>query len=178
MTRFWHSGQAWLWPTIIIAGSILLSLLVHAIVFALGKRLAKRKESVIGASLVLNAQGPTRWIFPLLALMFALPALPVRWDLVEVLRHVVGLGLIATVAWAIIFLGNVFSDIVYARYRTDMADNLTARRIRTQIAVLRRIFSILVIVITAAAILMTFPAIHQLGTSLLASAGIVGLVVG
>ena len=78
----------------------------------------------------------------------------------------------------IIFLADVFSDTVYARYRTDISDNLTARRIRTQIAVLRRVFSILVVVVTAAIMLMTFPAIHELGTSLLASAGIAGLVVG
>jgi len=94
------------------------------------------------------------------------------------LRHIVGLGVIVAVAWVIVFLADVFSDTVYARYRTDISDNLTARRIRTQIAVLRRIFSILVVVVTAAIMLMTFPAIHELGTSLLASAGIVGLVVG
>ena len=178
MARFWHSGQAWLWPTIIIAASIAFALLVHAIVFALGKRYTKSKERVIGSSLVRHAEGPARWIFPLLALTLALPALPVRTNIVGGLRHVVGLGVIATVAWVIIFLADVFSDTVYARYRTDRSDNLTARRIRTQIAVLRRIFSILVVVVTAAIMLMTFPAIHELGTSLLASAGLVGLVVG
>ena len=178
MTYFWRYEHAWLWPAVIMAGSVLLALAIHWILFRLGKRLAKQEARVIIGSLVAHAEGPTRWIFPLLALILALPALPVRSSLVELVRHIVGLGIIAAVAWLIIFLAEVFSDAVYARYRIDIADNLTARRVRTQITVLRRIFSILVVVVTLAIMLMTFPAIHQLGTSLLASAGIAGIVVG
>jgi hypothetical protein len=85
--------------------------------------------------------------FRLLAIILALPALPVRDELVQIVRHVVGLGTIAAIAWVIILLADVFGDALYARHRTDIADNLTARRIRTQIAVLRRIFTLLVIVI-------------------------------
>ncbi|HEV2423822.1 MAG TPA: mechanosensitive ion channel domain-containing protein [Terriglobia bacterium] len=178
MTHLSGYEREWLWPAIIIAGSIVLALIVHWIVFAVGKRVARRKAHVIVTSLVIHAEGPARWIFPLLALILALPTLPVRSSLVEIVRHLVGLGIIAAVAWLIIFLAEVLSDAIYARYRTDIADNLAARRVRTQIAVLRRIFSILVIVVTLAIMLMTFPQIHQIGTSILASAGIAGIVVG
>jgi small-conductance mechanosensitive channel len=176
--QLWQKWQAWLWPAIILAGSAFVALIVHSILFALAKRVTKRTGGPIGNSLVRHAEGPTRWIFPLLAIILALPTLPVRDELVQIVRHVVGLGVIAAMAWVIILLADVFGDAVYARYRTDIADNLTARRIRTQITVLRRIFTLLVIVITAGIILMTFPAIHQLGTSLLASAGIAGIIVG
>jgi small-conductance mechanosensitive channel len=176
--QLWQKWQVWLWPAIILAGSVFVALIVHSVFFAVAKRLTKRTGGPIGNSLVRHAEAPTRWIFPLLAIILALPILPVRDELVQIVRHVVGLGTIAAVAWVVILLADVFGDAVYARYRTDIADNLTARRIRTQIAVLRRIFTLLVIVITAAIILMTFPAIHQLGTSLLASAGIAGIIVG
>jgi small-conductance mechanosensitive channel len=178
LAQLWQNWQAWLWPAIILVSSIFLALIVHSALFALARRVAKRTDGPIGNSLLRRAQNPTRWIFPLLAIILALPALPVRSELVQMLRHVVGLGVIAAIAWVIILLVEVLGDAVYARYRTDIADNLTARRVRTQIAVLRRIFTLLVIVIAAAIILMTFPAIHQLGTSLLASAGIAGIVVG
>jgi small-conductance mechanosensitive channel len=176
--QLWLKWQAWLWPAIILAGSVFVALIVHSVLFAIAKRVTKRTGGPIENSLVRHAEGPTRWIFPLLAIILALPALPVRDELVQIVRHVVGLGTIAAIAWVIILLADVFGDALYARHRTDIADNLTARRIRTQIAVLRRIFTLLVIVITAAIILMTFPAIHQLGTSLLASAGIAGIIVG
>jgi small-conductance mechanosensitive channel len=176
--QLWQKWQVWLWPAIILAGSVFVALIVHSVFFAVAKRVTKRTGGPIGNSLVRHAEAPTRWIFPLLAIILALPILPVRDELVQIVRHVVGLGTIAAVAWVVMLLADVFGDAVYARYRTDIADNLTARRIRTQIAVLRRIFTLLVIVITAAIILMTFPAIHQLGTSLLASAGIAGIIVG
>ncbi len=178
MSHIWHNWQAWLWPAIIVSGSIVFALIVHSALFALGKRFAKKTSGPIVNSLLRHAEGPTRWIFPLLAIMLALPALPVRDELVRILRHVVGLGVIASIAWVIILLAEVFGDASYSKYRTDIADNLTARRVRTQISVLRRIFTTLVVVITAGIMLMTFPEIRQLGTSLLASAGIAGLVVG
>lgn len=178
MAQFWQNWQGWLWPAIILAGSIFLALIAHSALFAVAKRLTKNTHGAIVDSLVRHAEGPTRWIFPLLGIVLALPALPVRSELVQVARHAVGLGVIASIAWVIVLLSEVFGDAVYARYRTDIADNLTARRIRTQITVLRRIFSLLVIVVTVAIMLMTFPMVRQLGTSLLASAGIAGLVVG
>ena len=178
MALLWQNWQAWLWPAIILVSAILLALIVHSALFAIAKRVVKRTDGPIGNSLLLRAKNPTRWIFPLLAIILALPVLPVRSELVEMLRHAVGIGVIAATAWVIILLAEVFGDSVYARYRTDVADNLTARGIRTQIAVLRRIFTLLVVVVATAVILMTFPAIHQLGTSLLASAGIAGIVVG
>lgn len=176
--HFWQKWEGWVWPAMILAGSIVLALIIHAVFFVFAKRLVKRTGSVIENSLIRNAEGPTRWIFPLIAIVLTLPALPVESDLVQLLRHVVSLGIIASVAWVIILLAEVFGDTLYAKYRTDIADNLTARRIRTQIGVLRRIFNLLVIIITVAIMLMTFPEIRQLGTSLLASAGIAGIVVG
>jgi len=178
LAQFWQNWQAWLWPAIILVSSIFLAFIVHFVLFALAKRVVKPTDEAIGNSLLRRAEKATRWIFPLLAIILALPALPVRSELVEMLRHAVGLGVIAALAWVIILLADVFGDAVYARYRIDHADNLTARQIRTQITVLRRIFALLVIVVASGIGLMTFPAIHQLGTSLLASAGIAGIVVG
>jgi small-conductance mechanosensitive channel len=78
----------------------------------------------------------------------------------------------------VILLTEVMADTAYAWYRVDISDNLTARRIRTQISVLKRILNVIVIVITVAIMLMTFPEVRQLGTSVLASAGLAGLVIG
>ena len=178
MEHFLLHWQKWLWPSVILAGSVVLSLVLHYLLFKLGKRLLKGAGHTVDASLVRHAEGPTRWIFPLVAIMIALPALPVKSHLVHDLRHAAGLGVIATIGWAFIFLADVMGDVIFARYRMDVQDNVTARQIHTQIAVLRRIFTLVVIVNTIAIILMTFPAIHQIGTSLLASAGIAGLLVG
>ncbi len=178
MTSFLQHWQPWLWSLAVLAGAMGLAIVAHSLLFALATRVARRPGRIIDNSLVRHAEGPTRWIFPLLAIVLALPALPVRSSVVRVLRHAVGLGLIAALAWVLILLAEVFGDALYAKYRMDVADNLGARRIRTQISVLSRIFSVVVIVVALAIMLMTFPAIHEIGTSLLASAGIAGIVVG
>jgi small-conductance mechanosensitive channel len=57
-------------------------------------------------------------------------------------------------------------------------DNLAARTLQTRIRVFKGIGIAAIGVITASAMLMTFPSIRQLGVSLLASAGLATLVVG
>ncbi len=178
MMILWNHWQAWVWPSALVAGSISLALLVHYVVFWAGKRVSRREGRVILRSLAQHAEGPTRWVFPLIAIVLILPLLPVRWEVVEVLREIAGLGVIGSFAWVAMLLAEVLSDVAFDRYRMDLSDNLTARRVRTQIGMLRRIFNIVVIVITIGIMLMTFPAIRQVGTSVLASAGIAGLVLG
>jgi len=175
LSTYW---QGWLWPLIVLAGSAVGALVLHKIIFAAVRRLAQSTGSVVNQSLVRHSEGPTQWIFPLLAIMLALPTLPVRSESIDPLRRVVGLGVIAAIAWSVILLTNVLGDVIYAKHSLDETDNLTARRIRTQISVLQRIFKVVVIVVTIGFMLMTFPQIRQVGTSLLASAGLAGLVVG
>ena len=72
----------------------------------------------------------------------------------------------------------VVEDLVLSQFRIDVRDNLRARRIRTQIQILRKVVIVIVGVIALATILMTFEKVRQLGTSILASAGILGIIIG
>ena len=58
------------------------------------------------------------------------------------------------------------------------ADEVRDRGLRTQLVLLNRLASALIVVVTAAVILSQFAAVRQIGVSLLASAGIAGVVVG
>ena len=64
-------------------------------------------------------------------------------------------------------------DVISARYRMDVEDNLAARRVHTQVRALHRIVVVLVSMVTLSVMLMTFLAIKHIGISLLASAGLV-----
>lgn len=173
-----ENWKLWLWSAAGLIGAILLAILAHYLLFLLAKRFVRWTTSVIGDSLVRHSESPTRWIFPLLATLLALPLLPLRPQILTPLQHALGLGLIASLAWVVILLAEVFADAIAVKYEIDVADNLAARRIRTQTQVLRRIFVVVVVLIALGAMLMTFPAIRTLGTSLLASAGLAGLVIG
>ena len=167
-----------LWSVGILAAGIVAALVVRLIVLNILRRLARRKGSILGQSLVKHSQRPTLWILPLLAVLVILPGLELPQPLMSALEHITGLGLIAALAWLSILLIQVTSDVLHARYRIDTADNLVARRIQTQFQVVHRVGIVLVTVVSAAVGLMTFPSIKHIGVSLLASAGVASLVVG
>src|SRR6185436_17932466 len=85
--------------------------------------------------------------------------------------------LIIAITWAAIRIVAVTEDIIRGR-RLDLADNLQARRIQTQVTVLSRTFSTILVVVGIAVALMTFPQVRQIGASMLASAGIAGIIAG
>lgn len=171
----WHNL---LWAAIILAVAVVIALLVHYVVFWLLKRLARRKGAYLDQSLTRHAQGPTRWIFPLVAILIVLPGLTLPQKLMSALEHITGIGLIAAVAWLFILVSVITSDVLANRYRVDVADNLLARRIQTQFHMLHRVVVVVVTIVAVAIALMTFPAINHIGMSLLASAGLAGLIVG
>src|SRR5579863_7704378 len=171
-TRAWVIGGA------VLAGVVVLSLILHKIVFFAVKRIFRKRGAFLQHALTSRAENPTRFIFPLAGLALALPFLPISHDVRVSVQRVLGLGVIACVGWAVIVVANVISDTLSARYSTDASDDLIARRIRTQTQVLRRIVVMIVLILTLGIMLMTFPEVRRIGVSLLASAGLAGLVVG
>jgi small-conductance mechanosensitive channel len=94
------------------------------------------------------------------------------WDEVFAIASiVVGAWFASTVVWFLV-------DIGLGRYRTDVADNRAARRVRTQILLIRRVAVAVIVVVALAAALLTFPSARAAGASLLASAGIVSVIAG
>ena len=173
-----HHWRDLLWSAGVLAAAAGVALLVRLEAFSTLRRLTRRRGELLGQSLVKHGQRPSRWILPLVAVLVTLPGLPLPHDLLAVLEHIAGLGLIGCVAWLCIILIAVTADILAGRYRVDVSDNLVARRIQTQFQMVRRIAVILVTVLSVAVGLMTFPAIKHIGISILASAGVASLVVG
>ncbi|HEY1808946.1 MAG TPA: mechanosensitive ion channel domain-containing protein [Acidobacteriaceae bacterium] len=171
----WH---ILLWSAGILAGGVAAALAARLVLLWLMRRFTRRRGKIIGESLVRHGEGPTRWIFPLLAMLCILPGLELPQVLKSALEHITGLGLIAATAWLVILFVDVARDVVAGRYRIDVSDNLTARRLQTQFDMLHRITVVLVVIVTASIMLMTFPAIKHIGVSILASAGLASLVVG
>jgi small-conductance mechanosensitive channel len=162
----------------ILAGAIAVALVVHFVVFFVAERILRREGKSTESLFTRRAKKSTRLIFPLLALVLAIPLAPLPQTLKSSLQHALGLGVIAMVGWVIVILTELGGNIVFARYSMDSPDNLSARRIRTQTQVLQRIIALTVSIVTAAIMLMTFPEIRHVGMSLLASAGLAGLIVG
>lgn len=173
-----HNWVAVLWSAAILAGAIVASLVIRFIVFWLLGRMARRKGDVIFHSLVKHSSHVSHWILPFLACLIVLPGLQLPHIALVAMEHIASIGLIASIAWLAILLVDVTADVISGRYRMDVADNLTARRIQTQFGMMHKIVVVLVIFVSLAIILMTFSEIRTIGGSLLASAGVASLIVG
>src|SRR5690348_3997187 len=178
MHRFLGDTRAWLIGGSVLAGVIVFCLILHKVAFFLVKRIFRKRGAFLQHALTARAENPARVIFPLVGLVVALPFLPIPHDLRLSIQRVLGLGVIACVGWAVIVVTNVVSDTLYARYSMEAGDDLASRRIRTPTQMLRRIVVMIVLILTAGVMLMTFPEVRRVGVSLLASAGLAGLVVG
>jgi small-conductance mechanosensitive channel len=94
----------------------------------------------------------------------------------DAVLHALVILVIASVAWLVGALLLVLEDVALARWRTDVPDNMKARRVRTQVVIMRRVTVVAIVVLTFGVMLMTFPDVRALGASLLASAGLVSVI--
>ncbi|MEV0821618.1 mechanosensitive ion channel family protein [Nonomuraea rubra] len=94
-------------------------------------------------------------------------------------ERVLGLFTIAAVTWLIVQAAYALTDVILDRLvLVEGERNRRARRIMTQIALVRRVAAAIIIVIAVGAMLFSFPQVRALGAGLLASAGIAGAIVG
>ncbi len=170
--------QPWLAGAGVIAASMAAAYVLHALLFRLGHRVARRTASLVDDLVLTRAERPGRAVLMTLAVLAVLPMLPLPagWA-VEALRFA-GLFLIAALGWAIISLSHVVTDWATLRYDLTQPDNVLARQVHTRVQMLRRVVVAVVGIITVLLMLMTFPTMREVGLSLFASAGIAGLVIG
>lgn len=146
----------------------------------LGRKILFRvvKRFSVGEAMVRRTAGPVQFVMPLLFLQVMLLAAPQDWQFMPRVRHAIGLIFIFSVTWLVIRAISGVVDTVSLLRPVTQADNLQARRILTQTRVIARSLMVMVWLIGLALMLMTFPAVRAVGASLLASAGLAGIVAG
>jgi hypothetical protein len=97
---------------------------------------------------------------------------------VRFLQHLLIIGFIACISWVLKTALDIWMALHLKRYRLDVEDNLLARKHLTQSRILQRVGTVMIVVVGFGAALMTIEGVRQYGVSLLASAGVAGIVVG
>ncbi|GAA0578652.1 mechanosensitive ion channel domain-containing protein [Actinomadura livida] len=94
-------------------------------------------------------------------------------------RHVLRIAAIGASTWLLLRIVYALSDPPLERLmHIEGERNRRARRVRTQMLLLRRIAAVVIVVLAVGAALFTFPGVRAIGAGVLASAGVAGLVVG
>ncbi len=162
----------------ILAGALVAGIIANFILLQILKRIGPRFQSLPADSFAKHCGSVTRWLIIVLAVRLVLPATEIPQQFAEPVGQILALAMIALFSAGLIKLTYVLNDYLLQRFDVTAKDNLRARKIHTQLDVLRRIFTTIVIVIAVATMLMTFDKVRSLGAAILASAGIIGIVVG
>ncbi|WP_052134254.1 mechanosensitive ion channel family protein [Sphingomonas sp. 37zxx] len=162
----------------ITALAVLIALIVHAVGFRLLRGFAARTPSSSDDVFVEEARRPARWLAVAIALAFVrrflhlMPLSDMLWT------QLAGLIVPGILGWLAIAMVRAISRSIELTSDMSVADNLAARRRRTRSVILGRIVIFLIGFITICLMLLSIPSIRNVGVTLMASAGIVGLAVG
>ncbi|WP_396667380.1 mechanosensitive ion channel family protein [Microbacterium sp. R86528] len=168
--------KSWLGLTVVMSIALIAAVVVAIVVAAALKRISRKKRWP--ATLSATVRAPFRVLIVVIALWVAFLLSWPAPDSSETVAHGLVIATIAAAAW---FIGAAISfgfGVAMARLPLGSKDNLVARRRQTQLTLIRRLLVAVVVVFAAGAILVTFPALATIGTSLLASAGVAGIVAG
>lgn len=122
--------------------------------------------------------GPLRNLLPLLFLITVIPSLKIPAKGHLLISHFVNILFISIFGWLIVKIAGVIRDTILSRYDVSIRDNVRARGMHTQLRMITNIINVIIILLTISFILMTFSEVRHIGVSILASAGIVGVVIG
>ena len=119
-----------------------------------------------------------RVVLPVAAVIAGLPLLELPPSYDAVIGKTSSLLIVGAVSWLLFQVVEVGEHFVLRRYNLMAPNNLKARQIYTQVHVLKKTLNVIVSIFAAASALMLFEQVRSLGASVLASAGVVGIIVG
>jgi small-conductance mechanosensitive channel len=167
-------------PLVIIGGSVVIALAVSWAVDRLLQRADTHHPETPLWGLLRHCRQPL--LIAMLSASLRASYQMLRYDRVR--HHSAALGQILTLiligagAWLVVRGASAIVEASYAKYAATSRDPARLRRVRTQVTLIMRIVTAVVGVIAAAAMLLTFPDLRAVGTSMLASAGLIGIVAG
>ncbi|MCX6178090.1 MAG: mechanosensitive ion channel [Chlorobiales bacterium] len=175
--RFWNVLQG----TYLIPAIIILSTIVF---FVGANALFKIVIKVIRSSIKVNSVSyelmvwPFRLLVSLIVLPFFLHYVPITPDVKEFLKHTLLISSIIGIVWFMMRLFRLFEEFILQHYSAKVKENESARKIATHVSLARKILNVIFVLIGISGVLMTFDTVRQVGLSILASAGIAGVILG
>ena len=169
----WGLAQAYVVP-------IAVALVVGAFgawgILALYRRLQGRDRRRARIGRVLGP--PLALALPLFLLVPALEATPLQEPWLGQIQRLLHIGLTACFVWLLVRGVAAIEKMILRNHPIEVADNLEARRIQTQTRVLSRVVMGGILILGISLTLLQFEMVAKIGSALLASAGLIGLVAG
>ena len=172
--------EPWQWLGLLatLAVGLLLCVVLERLSLAVAARLAKWTRITWDDALVPAGRGPLRLLYFALLEGLGTSVLLLSPTAQYVKNRGVTTLIIIAVAWFILRFLRVTAQFVQESVSKESKDAGRSRGLHTQLVVLRSVFEAATYLIAAALLLMQFETVRNVGVSLLASAGLAGLVIG
>ena len=173
--RNWQiSTEAVVETAIALGGAILLALVAHYVAFALIRRFTKASSSQIDDVVAQKVRKPMRWAMVAFAISIAANNDALVGDGWDSFAKFLTPAVVGWVAFAMVkgFAAGYEKQVAIA------GDEVATRSHRTRIAILSRTIRIAIVIITVSLIMLNIPGVADVGTTMLASAGLAALAIG
>jgi small-conductance mechanosensitive channel len=175
-----------LWQLVALVLALFLAALIGrfaaALFLRMGGKVAGRTATRWDDELIETLRGPTRFLIGVFAAWLLVEPIRLAAPAQTALDHVLQVALVWALAWLLIRLVRFGSDVIVKRAEAasegEPNADLRLRGLKTQVLVLRRVISIVVGILMTALVLVQFDVVRSVGLSLLASAGMAGIVIG
>ncbi|HDZ37613.1 MAG TPA: mechanosensitive ion channel [Marinobacter sp.] len=168
--------SAWLLPGASALLALLATYAAYRVALALTRRFTRSKAVPrIFLDAAARALGV---VLCLLVLNGVLEAAPEDLPLLAELQHVATLLLILSLTWAGVRCTSAIGDVIVTLNPVMGDEWKRARKVETQTRFLVRGLNILIVIVGLGSALMTFEGVRHVGGSLLASAGVGGIILG
>lgn len=172
--------ELWQWGGLVLASllSALIAAMFSTIVLRLTLSIGASKEHPTNPALMNTLRGPTRFFVALIAMALLVAPLHLAPPPLAAMASAWRMLLVSGIAWYLLRLVDVVADGIERRALATDTDPLKIRGVRTQVQVLKRVLHVVVAIVGTALVLLQFEVVRNVGVSLLASAGVAGIVLG
>lgn len=175
-----HIPPEWAWLESVgaVAIAVIVALIAHWITMRVAGTAQRRTSAKTDGLVLARIRRPLRAVFVVIAVGFVAKALPMDGKVEDMWHQALGFVVPALLGWLAVATLRAFQDVIEIRSDITVEDNLRARRKRTRATILGRIATFFIVFVTVCLMLLSVPGIRTVGVTLMASAGIAGLVVG
>ncbi len=121
---------------------------------------------------------PLRFLLPVLCILTVIPYLRLAEKERLLISYLTNAIFIALAGWLAIQVIHILRDTILGRYDIQARDNARARGVHTQMRMIANIVNAVIVILTISFIMISIPGAGHIGVSILASAGIAGIVIG
>lgn len=168
--------MGWLVPGGSALAAVLLTFLAYRLALVVTRHFTV--STIVVRQFLDAASGPLGAFLCLLAFNSMLRTVPGDLPMLEGVQRVTTLLVILSLTWAAVRCSSAIGDMIVGLNPVVGEQWLRARRVETQTRFLVRALNVLIVIVGLGAALMTFDSVRQIGASLLASAGIGGIILG